>query len=952
VISRKSFIILAHQNIRSYSNKTLHIANLVAEQDIDILCLTETWLNSSFNVCLPIDYEMVRRDRNSIGGGVAVLFKKHLKCSVVNFDYDKLRVPHSLEICICNFQYNYNKSFIVVVVYRTNLKRQQTLGIKNDLANIEYLFAYILTLGKTVYVLGDFNFNLCEPSNVNVKKFMNIFNIHNLKQLVNTSTRDNSLLDLILTNNTQVDKATVYDTHIGSDHFLVSVTIPILKTKDNFVYHKYRDFKNINTSQLDKVVVETFSGIYDSGDMNEYFDKLCDNIKWVFDSTAPVKDIRIPKKRYNIPISDKLKKLKHESDCHYKKWKSTVIEYHFNQHKTLKKQIKNQTQTDFKEYVKDKINKVGIWDTFQNVFNLNFKSKGTCDFQSFNVNELNEYYVRNSFNEDTTPYNTLYNDESHMPEADLFFVDNVTLEELKFAWKRMKKRNSTAIDETGLCKRMINVLINYPNFENYLLDFCNSCFSRGRVPDVLKIIRIVPIPKIENASTCANFRPIGISPFFMSLLERLYYRRLCTHVSTTNILSKYQFGCRTSHSTEHAMIALTDTVKKKIDIGMVCAIVSLDLKNAFPSVHREILLQKIKKKYKISDYWLRSYFSNRKQFVNLNGKSSEKIPSLNGLIQGSVLGPVFFTFFINDIVEVLDSEKVFPELYVDDSNFLFYDYASNIENFIQHINFQMREITSWVNDNCLSLNSNKTKLMFLGSRKNLRLIGNNNTILVNNTIINACNTIKCLGLNLDSNLSYENHVYNMVKICNYRITSLYKIQQYIPDKYRELLATSFVTSILRYMANVWFCVTKKVLKRIEKVIRSLARFVLTKGKFDNIASFITNELKWFFPEEMCMFQILCTFKKLIKDNSVQVLSNDFLLSSETNCYRTRSTNNLNYCCPTYIPRTNIGYTTFHFKAVSYWNGLPLNIKMCSSFCNFKELLSTYLLQRQKNRLLL
>ena len=152
----------------------------------------------------------------------------------------------------------------------------------------------------------------------------------------------------------------------------------------------------------------------------------------------------------------------------------------------------------------------------------------------------------------------------------------------------------------------------------------------------------------------------------MTLLERLYFTKLNVFVNERKFLSKSQFGCRKGISTEHAIIALIDNVKKHLDANKVCAIISIDLRDAFPSVHREKLLDKSKTKYNISDMWLRNYLYNRRHFVDIMGKFSNYTDSLIGLPQGSVLGPAFFTFFINDLPEVISNSVIIESKMMND----------------------------------------------------------------------------------------------------------------------------------------------------------------------------------------------------------------------------------------------------------------------------------------------
>ena len=491
---------------------------------------------------------------------------------------------------------------------------------------------------------------------------------------------------------------------------------------------------------------------------------------------------------------------------------------------------------------------------------------------------------------------------------------------------------------------MFNILISYPNFLNLIVDFCNLSFQSGIVPDELKVIRIVPIPKLKSPQEFNHLRPIGISHFLMALLEKIYISKMTNFVRQKCLLSKYQFGCRRGHCTEHAMISLIDNVKKQLDCGHLGAIVSLDLRNAFPSVHREKLLCKLVQKFKVSDFWLRNYFSNRKQFVQVEGGTSDTIPSLTGVIQGSVLGPVLFTYYINDLSEALKFST--PEIYVDDTNLLFYGSLDDLDSFMLKINNEMRNVCAWVDSNSLILNDNKTKLLLISSKIKLSKI-NNFKIEVNNCIIEACSELKCLGLIIDSTLSWEGQINKCLSACYLRIYSLFKLKDCIPKTQLIIVAQAVVLSLMNYMYCIWGDMNKKSSQSIEKMIRTLARLVLGKKKYDRILNLMTSELQWLLPQFLYIFKIACLVFKLHNCKSVEYFNDYFIFNNAVHSYPTTSSNKFNV---NFHINGNFGFSTFHFKAIMIWNGLPNNIKEIKSYVTFKNTLKQYLLTKQINDL--
>src|SRR5207237_3826753 len=131
-------------------------------------------------------------------------------------------------------------------------------------------------------------------------------------------------------------------------------------------------------------------------------------------------------------------------------------------------------------------------------------------------------------------------------------------------WKNMKNKNSNFEDETGISKKMLSILLKFENFRDSLTFLCNQSFKHGIVPKFLKVTRITPVPKTKHPNALNQYRPIGVNPVLMSILEKLYYNQLIHHIDNTHILTDCQFGARQNHSTADALIAMLDIVKTKL----------------------------------------------------------------------------------------------------------------------------------------------------------------------------------------------------------------------------------------------------------------------------------------------------------------------------------------------------------------------------------------------------
>ena len=294
-----------------------------------------------------------------------------------------------------------------------------------------------------------------------------------------------------------------------------------------------------------------------------------------------------------------------------------------------------------------------------------------------------------------------------------------------------------------------------------LRHICNLSFRTGIFPDELKIANMVPIFKSGDEMIFSNYRPVSVLPVFSKIIERLMYNRLLKYIKDNNLLYKYQFGFQKGRSTHMALIILIDKISEALENGDCVIGLFLDVSKAFDTVDHIILLQNMYL-YGIQDTtlsWFENYLSNRKQYVTYNGIKSQTEKINCGVPQGSILGPLLFLLYINDLSTV--SEACMSILFADDTNMFFT--GKNLKTMAAVINEELIRVQEWLHCNKLSLNVLKTHYMIFTSRNKCI---NDVNIRINDAHIERVYATKFLGVQIDAQLTWKKHIEYTCKKAN------------------------------------------------------------------------------------------------------------------------------------------------------------------------------------------
>ena len=281
---------------------------------------------------------------------------------------------------------------------------------------------------------------------------------------------------------------------------------------------------------------------------------------------------------------------------------------------------------------------------------------------------------------------------------------------------------------------------------NQLTDLFNLSVKSGVFPNDWKLAKVSPIHKTGERNDANNYRPISVLPTIARIFEKLIYEQLYDYLCKNDILDSRQSGFRSLHSTVTALLDLTNQWCFNIDRGMISGVVFLDLKKAFDTVDHSLLLTKLEhvgvRGHSLE--WFNSYLTNRYQFVYINGILSEQDMIKCGVPQGSILGPLLFLIYINDLSNITDFATT--RMYADDTNMTFT--ACSVEGLRHEMNADLEKLKQWLCANKLTLNILQTEYLLIGSRQRIVTVTESLVLSINGISLKKVNCSKCLGVEL------------------------------------------------------------------------------------------------------------------------------------------------------------------------------------------------------------
>ena len=467
----------------------------------------------------------------------------------------------------------------------------------------------------------------------------------------------------------------------------------------------------------------------------------------------------------------------------------------------------------------------------------------------------------------------------------------------------------------------------------------NQSFQSGTFPDKLKIARVISLFKKGNPELPSNYRPISLLPILSKIFEKLMYRRLYRFLEIHKVLYSLQFGFQENHSIDYALVSLTEAVRNTLDNKRFGCGIFIDLQKAFDTVNHAILLSKLEH-YGVRGCaleWFRSYLSDRNQYVSVNGSNSKLLSITCGVPQGSVLGPLLFLIYINDLPNA--SQKLKLYLFADDTNIYFE--SSDLSNLMKIVNRELRSVKKWLDANKLSLNIDKTNYIIFHSSS--VKVPSDAVIKIGKKSIKRVKFVKFLGLLLDEHLSWKYHLSELSKKLARTCGMFFKIRNFLPLDVLICLYNALFLSFLQYGLIVWGQTYKSYVELVFRLQKKAIRAISFQPRLSPSLP-IFKDLKLLKLSDIFELRLLTFVFDSVNKTSPECFHNFFVFNSSVHQYCTRQASQRDL----YLTRQNslqYGLKSLRYLGAKLWNTLPAEPRNTPSKISFKAKLKTYLLNK-------
>jgi hypothetical protein len=820
-------------NIRSLFNKLNFINNYLYTENVDILFLTESWLtiNISDSMVCPQNYSLIRRDRVKFkGGGVCVFYKNLLKVNEIRCNETNTTLDDKFEyVCI---DLHDGKLPIRVCCFYIPPSSSPILEDVSHFKVVSRICSIITKLSSSIatpfYLIGDFNLpsiNWTIPTSIGDEAhdlFLTFCLSKSFCQFIDVPTHiKGNILDLLLCNPPAKEHLLNYCVHppmsSTCDHNVIYFQIERQNNIVENVTINCPNYSTANYSQIYQNLIDTkWDSIINSDlTLQQNYDSFLSILYSEIAKHVPVnktKSFNSVKKPHHIRrlLKEKLrvykqckhnKALKQKFKQLSKEYETAVKEWHNNTESNI---CNNPSSKKFYKYVKQKIkSKAPVPPLYDDQDNLVMSDSNKANlFNSFFQHVFTQDDGRKT-------------DQTTKKVIEMNNYD-ITYDEILDAVYNSKDKISRTPDKIPMyfIKRVLGPILKP------LLFLFNSFLKFNFVPEQWKQAIVIPIFKKGNRNRVQNYRPISLTSSFCRIFESIMSKRILSHLQTNSLLSSKQFGFLPNKSTYSNLLSCYHKWLISFSSNITTNVIYTDISKAFDTVSHSKLLD-ILQKYGLHTtvlHWLQNFLNNRYQQVAIGNALSNPLPVSSGVPQGSVIGPLLFTIYIDDITNcsnILHNTGDIA-LFADDAK-LFSTDSKLLQTSLDHL-------VTWTKNRQLNLAPNKCfSLQICKPSRQLQ-----EHFIIDDYTLSSTSAMKDLGIFISSDLKWTTHIFSIYK--NAALVSYQLLKSFKTRNFATLLKlyTTYVRPKLEHNTSLWSPSLKKDIMKIESIQRSYTKRIFMR----------------------------------------------------------------------------------------------------------------------------